>query len=197
MKIQIGEVLMGKVDHGIPVNNRTWKYLTPCLKSYGHEFEQRYNSVFKLALGLGDLVFMDNEHRYEKHLFILLDSRIWPKNFVSFLNWIRGQECYQDDYVYGDIKKSPCHMVVIKIPDQYTPSFEKFLQGKYSEMFTLADIDSFFGKHPETKKVLTKDNLYRIKFVRNLNKLFGTTLRTIDYEGELDLPPNQKEEYFE
>lgn len=197
MKIQIGEIIMGKVGQKLPLHNKTLKYLTPCLKKYGIDFEQMYNSVFKIALGIGDIIIIDQEKKYEQHLFILLDTRLYPKNFIVFLDWIKEQEFYEDDYVYGDIKKSPCHMIVIKIPEEYTDSLDKFLEGKYSEMFSTQDIDELFYKHPDQVKVLKKDHNYKIRFVHTLNKLFVSTVIPDEYDGELDLPPNKQDEIFE
>lgn len=196
MKIQIGEVLMNTAKVTYPIKNKTLLYLIPCLKRYGEEFKQMYTGPFKLALGIGDMIVAG---QYERHLFILIDTRIKTKLFIAFLNWVREQEYYQEDYVYGDIKKSPCHMVIVKIPDEFTESFEKFTLGKYSEMYTLNQIDELFSNHPETKKVLVKDRLYAIKFVRRLNKEYNTNMSTDEYleGGELDRPPITQEEYFE
>jgi hypothetical protein len=197
MKIQIGEILLGKAGQKLPICNKTLRYLTPCLKKYGVEFEKMYSSVFKIGIGIGDMIILDQERVYEQHLFILLDTRLYPKNFIAFLNWIKEQTFYEDDYVYGDIDKSPCHMIVIKIPDEYKTSFTKFTEGKYSEMFTNKDIEELFHKYPEQTKVFTKDHNYKVKFVGELNRLFGTTVRVKEYNGELDLPPKKEDQFFE
>ena len=197
MKIQLSEIIMGKVNQILPIRNRTFTYLTPCLIKYGNDFVQRYNLVFKVAIGLGDMMIIDEDRKYEQHLFILIDTRIKSKNFVTFLDWIREEHYYQDDYVYGDIKKSPLHMIVVKIPEEYTQSFEKFTSGKYSEMYTIEDIDTLFSKYPEAKLVLTKDRTYKVRFVRRLNRLYNTEVKPDEYIGELDLPLNKEEEYFE
>lgn len=196
MKIQISEVISGEIVKQFkpPIRNRTFTYLLPCLREYGEEFLTMYASVLKLAIGLKDVAIGD---QYQQHLFILIDSRIYKKKFLPFLYWIREQEYYQDDYVFGDIKISPCHMIVIKIPANHVESIIKFSQGKYSEMYSQLKIEELFFKYPEVQKILTKDRVYRIKFVRNLNKEFNTTLNTDDYEGELDKAPVMQEEYFE
>jgi hypothetical protein len=197
MKIQIGEILMGQVGQKMIIQNKTYRYLTPCLKAYGLEFEQMYKSVFKIALGIGDMIIIDQDKKYEQHLFILIDTRLYPKNFIMFLDWIREQVFYEDDYVYGDIKKSPCHMVIITIPEKYMESLTKFTQGKYSEMFSEADIETLFYKYPDQIKVFKKDHNYKITFVRKLNRLYNTSVSVKEYEGELELPPNKDEEFFE
>lgn len=197
MQIQIGEILMGKAGQKLPIQNKTLKYLTPCLIKYGNDFRQMYSSVFKIALGIGDMLIMDQEKKYEQHLFILIDTRLYPKQFVAFLNWVRDQFFYEDDYVYGNIRATSCHMVVIRIPEEYTQSISKFIEGKYSEMFSSQDIEELFQKYPDTAKVFKKDHNYRIKFVKKLNRMYGTTVTTEEYSGEVELPPTKKEEFFE
>lgn len=197
MQIQIGQIIMGKVGQDLPLKNKTLRYLTPCLKEYGLIFEQMYRSVFKIALGIGDMIIIDQDKKYEQHLFMLIDTRLYPKQFISFLDWIREQVFYEDDYVYGNIKISPCHMIIVKIPEKYMESYDKFNQGKYSEMYPDANIDELFKKFPDSIKVLKKDRNYRIEFVATLNKLYNTSLRPSEYKGELELPPTKKGEFFE
>jgi hypothetical protein len=197
MKIQIGEILMGQVGQKVILQNKTFRYLTPCLREYGLEFEKMYKSVFKIALGIGDMIIIDQDKKYEQHLFMLIDTRLYPKNFIIFLDWIRDQMFYEDDYVYGDIKKSPCHMIIIRIPEKYTESLTKFTQGKYSEMFSEADVDTLFYKYPDQVKVLKKDHNYKIRFVHKLNRLYNTSVSAKEYDGELELPPTKQEEFFE
>jgi hypothetical protein len=197
MKIQIGEILMGRAGQKLPIQNKTLRYLTPCLKKYGTEFEMMYKSVFKIALGIGDIIIVDQERKYEQHLFMLIDTRLYPKQFIKFLDWVREQPFYEEDYVYGDIKKSPCHMIIVKIPQEYIVSLTKFTEGKYSEMFSEEDINEFFLKYPDQVKVFKKDHNYKIKFVSKLNNLFESTLPVEEYDGELELPPKKEEEYFE
>lgn len=196
MKIQISDVITGEITKQFkpPMRNRTYTYLLPCLRRYGEDFIKMYTGVLKLAIGLKDVAIGD---QYQQHFFILLDSRVYKKNFLPFLNWIREQDYYQDDYVFGDIKVSPCHMIVVKFPQEYINNLPKFEAGKYSELYSEDEVHELFANFPEAKKVLLKERLFRIKYVRNLNKEFGTHLSTDDYEGELDKRPVMLEEYFE
>lgn len=198
MQIQIGDVVMDKDKKLIVYPNKTYKYLTPCLKKHGAKFVSRFNAVCKRAIGLGDMLFVEGkETTFEHHLFILLDSTVAKQHFNRFVEWIKEQDYYVDDYVYGDILKSQLHMVVIKLPEEYNTALSHFHKGQYSQMFSSQeDIDTLFENHPETKLVLLKDHNYRIKFVRELNREFNTTLKPEEYEGELDTPPNKKTEYF-
>lgn len=197
MKIQIGEVCMDKITQQKTMyTNKTRKYLLPCLKEYGEELINKLNNVFKVAVGIGDIITDDCGFHHEKHIFILLDSNIATSYFIPFIDWIREQPVYEDDYVYANIQKSTYHMVVLKFPEKFYDSFETFKIGKYSKMFDQETIDKFFAKYPKVKKVFIKDHNYKVYFTEKINQRFGTTLKPEDWEGELDFPPTDKTEKF-
>lgn len=216
MQIQVGEIKMEEItDQNIVIQikgieekqiitpSKTSKYLVPCLKEYGPMFTNRLRGVYKVAAGIGDAILVNRDIKYEKHVFILLDSKIAPDYFISFLKWIKEQTMFVDDYVYGDIQKSTFHMVVLKFPEKYYTSFDKFKLGKYSEMFGEEDIEKFFENHPTSKAVLIKEHSYRIKFTRKLNKEFnlsGKHVVTPEYwkkeNLELDMQPTLTTEIF-
>jgi hypothetical protein len=208
MKIQLGEVKMGIVENQVVpettelVPNKTNKYLLPCLKEYGDEFISKLNNVYKVAAGIGDIIVDVNGKKvYEKHIFILIKTDIATKFFIEFLEWVKDQEVYEDDYIFGNIQKSPFHMVVVKFPEKYYDSFENFKQGKYSQMFKTEDINTMFKHYPSTQKIFIKDQNYKIIFTRRVNKLFNLTgqhsLKPDDWEpNEYDLPPTSEGEIF-
>lgn len=201
MKIQVGEIYMDKVTQTkTTYPNKTRKYLLPCLKHYGEPFIHHINSVFKVAVGIGDFIVDKCGVTHEKHIFILLDTKIANPFFKKFITWIKEQPMYEDDYVFDNIQKSTYHMVVLKFPEQYYSSFQTFKQGKYSQMFNQETIDLFFEKFPDVKKVLIKDHSYRIEFTKKLNKVFELNgqyqILPIEWEGELDFPPNSISEKF-
>lgn len=199
LKIQIGKVSLKEVQDQKIIPNRTRKYLLPCLRNYGETFTNKFNSVFKVAAGLGDIVISNRGIRkYERHLFILIDSSIATKHFNIFIDWVREQDVYEDDYVFGDIQKSNLHMVIVKFPEQFYNSFETFKKGKYSEMFNKETIDKFFvsDDNSNAPKVLIKDKNYNIVFTNRLNRIFNAQIKPGDYDGELDLPPIDEDEIF-
>jgi len=197
MKTQIGEVLMTDKNGKPTIHpNKTRKYLLPCLKEYGVEFTRRLENVMKVAVGIGDFVISNRKIKeYERHLFVLIDTSLAPKYFRDFIEWVRDHPVYEDDYVYGNVAKSKFHMVVIKFPEKYYESFEIFQSGRYSQMYSEETIEKFFNRYPE-RNVLIKDHNYKIVFVGKLNKIFNSTIKPEEYEGELDLPPSEREEKF-
>lgn len=197
MKVQVGEVCMDAVTkQKIMYNNKTRKYLLPCLKEYGEEFMSRLNNVFKVAAGIGDIITEDCGFHHEKHIFILLDSSIAKKFFIEFMDWIKEQSMYEDDYTYYNIQRSNYHMVVLKFPDKFYDSFETFKIGDYSKMFDKTTIEKFFKDYPNTNKVFVKDHNYKFYFTEKVNIKFGTTISGEDWQGELDFPPTPKTEIF-
>lgn len=201
MKFQIGHVTLDKVtNQAIIYPNKTRKYLLPCISEYGPGFTNFLNNVCKVAVGLGDMVITKRYFKVpERHLFILVDTSIARPTFIKFLDYIRDQPYYEDDYVYGNLAKTKLHMIIIKFPKKYYDLFETFKKGKYSEMFTPEEVKRLFNSKSNLNapKVLVKDKNYQIVFTKRLNKMFGTTLTPEQYDGELDLPPRDQEENFE
>lgn len=199
MKIQIGEVYLDKVtNQKTIIPNKTWKYLLPCLRVYGDEFINKINSVFKVAVGLGDIILDNSNIVYQKHLFILIDTEIANKFFLKFIKYVRNLDnIYEDDYVYDNIQKSKYHMVILKLPEEFYDSLNKFKKGEYSKMFSKENIDKLFVSYPHIKKVFIKDHNYKVFFTEKVNKRFNLQaeykIRPEEWEGELDFPPDDKE----
>lgn len=187
MKIQLGQPI---------VMNRTKKYLLPCLKAYGKEFEDYFNSISKVAVGIGDMLLIESGIRYEKHIFILVNTAK-NKGFTrKFLSWVRDQDMYEDEYAYDSIHQGNLLMVVIKLPLECYKAAELFKHSQFSKMFTLQDIENYFKEHPETKKVLVKDQDYRVEYAGQLSNEWGTDIDPKELEGELDLPIRKEDETF-
>lgn len=196
MKVQVGELFVNSEGKRITKQNKTLKYLVPCLRSYGKDLERMYNSVFKVAIGLGDS-FNPPDDPNELALYILLDSNVAPKHFQKFLQWIREREYYIIDYTYGNASKSTYHMVVLHFPEEYSMAYYKFLSGTYSEMYTKDQVKELFKPHPETQGILLKDKSYKAGFVKELNRKYETSISVKEWDGEYDFPPDKGEEYFD
>ena len=192
-KLQVGQIIL----------NRTKKYLAPCIRTYGPEFENCINSMIKVGMGIGDIITVKSGVHFEKHLFILVDttSVLQPFKFNSRIfsrqmKWLREQPMYEDDYVFDDVQAGNLHMVVVKFPEKYYKAYETFKASQFSKMFTMEDVHRFFGKKPEIQRVLVKDHSYKIEFVKSLNDMFDTRVRPEEFEGELDFPIRKEEETF-
>ncbi len=198
MKTQIGEVIMNTTKELKSIHlNKTSKYLLPCLKEYGEDFTSKLNNVYKIAVGIGDIIISNRGIKHEKHVFILADSSIAIEFFLNFLEWVKEKPMYEDDYVFGNIVTSNYHMIIVKLPEKCYNTFETFKLGKYSEMYKKEDVDRLFKDKYQFKRVILKNHNYKIKFVRELNEFFNLRgeheIIPSEYDGELDFPPDKDE----
>jgi hypothetical protein len=187
MKIQIGAIQM----------NKTKRFLYPCLKQYGIEYERKFNSIFKVAIGVGDIVFKETKnYNYEQHLFVLIDIAVCKPAFKEFIEWIREHQSYEEDYAFDDINKGRLHMVVIKLPEQYYKAIHMFRKSQFSKMYNMKQINDFFDNNLDTKKILVKHHSYKIEYTKKLNEKYGTTIQPNEIQGEFEEPINPEEELF-
>ena len=207
-----------QIQSGKLYENRTWKYVYPCLKSYGGVLKGYLNSLYKMAVTLGD----NNADFEERHcIYILVDTNIsttqtsvgsYRENLSKFLDWVRFQPYYVIDYIFDGLETSEKHMIVLRIPDTYTKAVEKFKKGRYSEMYSSKEIRELFPyvsidnkeietrintKTKQVRNVLTKNKEYLPIFQKQVNEEFGVKCSLKDLEDhELDFPPVLKEEIF-
>lgn len=187
MKIQLGESI---------ILNRTHKYLLPCLKAYGDTFKEYFNAVHKVAVGTGDMILVESGIRYEKHLFTLIDTSKNKNLLKRFLEWVRDQPMYEDEYAFDSVHTGNLLMVVIKLPESCYKAEEKFKHSQYSKMYGLDDIAKYFSEHPETQRILIQDSNYKIEYASKLSEEWETNVNPEELEGELDLPIRKEEEIF-
>jgi hypothetical protein len=193
MDIQLGRLYI----------NRTVKYLVPGLNFYGPTLKTKLNLVFKLAFGIHDSLIEGSHLEGQKNIFILVDKLVRPDLFQNFMDWVKHQEYFVTDYAYDAIMEahSRKHMIVLAYPPTMGDSYEKFLLGKYSKMYTKKEITSFFAEESkkEIRQVIVKTIHAKIRFIALIKETFGTILEEQDFltdYWEYDLPPNQEEEFF-
>jgi hypothetical protein len=204
-----------QIQNGKLYVNRTWKYLFPCLKSYDKELRSYLSNFLKLKVGIKG----SNTDELDNCIFILFQAslfgvfenerRKYSESFDMFLNWVRYQPYYENDYVYNF--ENCTHMVVLKIPNQHLETFENFKKGNYSLMYSKLQLDEYFSvienknnnldlaiRNTEIlkiKRILSKDNSLLKEFVKTVNTKFNTSLEEEDLrDTELDFPLDIKEE---
>lgn len=179
--------------------NRTFKYLLPCLYEFGNQFVIKYAGTVKYAVGIGDAYIV--KEKDERWVFLLLNKKRETARFQDFLNFTRVQKYYVRDYPY-DNPSSGMHMIVVKLPEQCHETYDKFVEGKYSEMYTEEQFQNLFDKKykegvkahqvwQESKKVLQKSPDAIPSFIKQIQEEFGHDIRLSrkDLEGkELDFP---------
>lgn len=193
MDIQIGKLFI----------NRTVKYLVPGLNFYGPTLRTKLNLVFKLAFGVHDSLIEGSHLEGQKNIYILVDKLVRPDLFQNFMDWVKHQEYFVTDYAYDAIMEahSRKHMIVLAYPPTMGDSYEKFLLGKYSKMYTKKEITSFFAEESkkEVRQVIVKTVHAKTRFITLIKETFGTILEEQDFltgYWEYDLPPNEEEEFF-
>jgi len=193
MDIQIGKLYI----------NRTVKYLVPGLNFYGPTLKTKLNLVFKLAFGVHDSLIEGSHLEGQKNIFILVDKLVRPELFQNFMDWIKHQEYYVTDYAYDAILEahSRKHMIVLSYPPTMGDTYDKFLLGKYSKMYTKKEITSFFAEESkkEIRQIIVKTVHAKMRFITLVKETFGTLLEEQDFltdYWEYDLPPNKEEEFF-
>jgi hypothetical protein len=186
MRIQIGQIAL----------NKTQAYMRPCLRDYGDLFRLKVSQVCTLAWGIGDMIMIANGVDYHQCLFMLIDTAVSKHFFLKFMDWIKCQPYYIDDYVYDDIEKGRMHMIVLKIPERHQGALEKFKMGEYSQMYQMSDLNYLFDNNPDIARVIIKDHNYKVEFVNKINQLYETHISPNEFQGELDFKPKSEEEIF-
>jgi len=183
------------------VINKTRKYLYPIVRYYGNNFLKIITSLFKVGIGIGDLVLEKSDIKYSNHLFILVNVKTTYAQGVDFYHYLyelRNYSYYENDYRYD--LHGVYHMIVFKIPNTCLLSFEEFKKSKYSNMFNSSEIDFLFIKNNNSiKKLLKKDNSYKDEFKKIIAKEFMMKEEEIHpnaLEGELDFNIKENEEKF-
>ena len=203
--------------------NRTWKYIYPALRVYGFQPISYLNELIKQGVGISDINFEDDNDIPK--IFILVQTKPlkatgpivkdYDMKVSRFFEYIRKQEYYVDDYLYGMGSKCCSHMVVIKFPENFKEVFRHFMKGEYSQMYNSELIKKYFplatlsntknitisntlGENLEIHGVLNKTPQFRSNFISKVNKDFGLELTEDEFniDMELDYLPLLEEELF-
>ena len=179
--------------------NRTQKYLLPILITYGESFQVKLNSIFNLAFGIHDTFLDGTEYENQKLIYILCDKAYQKVKFDNFLNYVKHHEYFVMDYAFDDIEHGRKHMIVIKFPEDFYSAYNKFLEGKYSEMYNDAEIHFYIKPISPIIQVLRKTNLMKSVFIKKVKEKYNTDLSDIDVmeeNMEYDFPITKSEEIF-
>ena len=89
----------------------------------------------------------------------------------------------------------------IAFPAPLEDAYDKFIQGKYSEMYFKKEIEDLFSDSwkAETRGVLTRTSGARNNFILKVKEEWGTQLTSSDFKKEkyeYDFPPEKKQEIF-
>lgn len=189
------------IETGKFYENKTWRFLAPCLRLYGEEFISKFSAPFKMAVGIHDSLLDGTDFVDERNIFILFDKSYQPTLFNIFYQWIKQQEYFVIDYCPdSELKNSKRVMIVIRFPDNYKHTYDYFLKGEYSKMLTKEEASLIYISDREKElKIVTKDISYKPDFLKILNKEFSTDFQEEDFIEdfqEFELPLKRVEEIF-
>lgn len=191
-----------EIKYGVRYKNRTSQYLLPCLlEGHGKVFSMKIAEMFILGCGLGDGAIIENIDFIflkEKPIYILIDRVSVKRKSEDFIYWMKYQPYYLKDYPMDLVGRA--HMIIIDMPKIFYNAYDKFSEGKYSEMFTPEQIDKMFIKDSKEYKVLTKNRALLPEFANRIRDIFEIkNLKENDIvNSELEFPytVNKEEEFF-
>ncbi len=192
MKVALGRVYV----------NRTFMYLTPIVNTFPEEVLSRISKTSILAWGLYDELYLDAKQleveAVKYKLFIMhnpssdargssFPQKFHRSNFRRFLEYIRQQPEYFDDYVFNFDRKF--HITILNIPDEFKASYDNFLQSKFSQMYDESQLERLHireyldeGQRNAVYAVLKKKADYRAVFQQRVNEAFNS--HVVYGEGE-------------
>lgn len=180
--------------------NKTWRFLIPCLRGHGDAFVKKFNPVYKLAVGIHDSLLDGSSLSNGRNIYLMLDKQYKPREYQKFMEFLRYQDYFKGDYCPdSEIISSRKHIVIIEVPEGFSNSYDYFLKGKYSKMYSDEELKLFFSG-PSRKKdyeILSKSGNALNEFVKNVNQEFNVSSSPKDFNGkELEFPLVKKEEIF-
>ena len=79
-------------------------------------------------MGIHDQTVEDTFSYKENKLYILFDTMYNPRNFESFLKWVKNEPYFVYDYVFSkDCKQNRMRMLILQVPLEYEDSYQAFL----------------------------------------------------------------------
>lgn len=177
--------------------NKTKSFLYPTLKYHGEIFKTKFNSTFKLAVGIHDYNIEDTFSYAKCKIYILFDSLFNKKAFDDFIKYVKFEPYYVYDYIFGDNPKNTrMRMLVIELPKEMVESYYYFLEGLYSRMFSQKQLLSLFHRNSKEFKVLMNESEMKKNMIKKIQKEFEIYEDISIIPMESELPLKNKEEIF-
>lgn len=179
--------------------NRTRMYLARAMLSYfDRDSLHKVQILNPIMWGTYDMHYLVAKNIEEIRYRLFLLAEVKHKQQRLALKDLRSHMYYEDDYPM-DIKNTKYVFVVFKIPAQLHQSYDSFMAGKFSEMFTIDELKKLgIHKFEDDKPnpiyaVLTRKQHLKEVFKRKLEKCFDVQVSDEDLDNsELDsffVPP--------
>jgi hypothetical protein len=170
--------------------NKTFEYLSPLLRLYSGLVISLV-TVDILSIGIGDKCVPKQIDKSPCLYIKIKSSKSSALN--KLLDFLEVQEYFVRYYNYDH----KTYVLVIKIPAKFLDSYLKFIQGKYSEMYTKEEIKAFFDTGEDyrlpTLEKLNKTEKGLLFLQQGIKETFGVELDIEEMKEigfrEFDLPP--------
>ena len=170
--------------------NRTKCYLQPILNTYPN--------LFKTELVKHDFdIYVGDMHYYRTRDFdrLLFLKSLYNKDLVKVSREIKW---FHDEYPF-DLKDQ--YILVFRIPEDYYHSYDHFLKGEYSKMYSKKQLNEtripqiLNGKMNAIYCVLTHNVLAYPSYKKAIEETYGSTDIPENPE-EYDIPPRLRREFL-
>ena len=176
-------------------SNKTWRFLFPCLRAHGEEFMEKIATISIMAVGVGC-----GQLDESPNLYILYNKEFKQEALYSLLAYLHKEGLLVESFSYDkDIRDGLQTMLVVKLPEEFHEAYQHFINGYYSQMFSIEQIEELFAYKlwfPETS-ILGKEDESGKKFLQKVNEEYGSTVKFGDIQHwEYESPIVLKEEVF-
>lgn len=140
-----------EIEIGKQFINNTWRFLAPCLQGHGSEFQERFNRLFKIATCLHDTLVDGSTMSEGRTIYVMFDKKFNPYYFQSFMEYVRKQSYYKGEYCpESEVLDARKQVVILEVPEIHYNTYDNFLKGNYSKMYTLEQVDMYFSSSYKT-----------------------------------------------
>lgn len=193
--------------------NKTLRYIFPQLELYGDTFRKEIGNPKLNITGtfIMDCIYKEIKAIDKHYCFIVFNNcgkfdhtkkryksiTEGRHAFKQFLAYAKNHKAYFDDYILNF--KDPVHVVIFEFPKETESSISKFLQGKYSMMYSKDLVKKLkIDEKSDRMEALFPKEIIKAKFVEKMNQKFRTNLKEYDFEEvtENEIPPLLSEEYL-
>lgn len=170
------------------------KYLSPIFHTYPTVFQNELNKN-KFNLCICDVDYYKSTKKpFQSHLFLQF------KTNQKLIECCRNIRYYMDEY---PLNLDNNYVVVLGVPEEFEKSYQHFLKGEYSKMYTKPQLEKIKirpilnGELNETYLVLTKDPLAYDDYCKVIQIIYKSTNFPDKKDvQEFDIPPRINQEVF-
>lgn len=170
------------------------RYLSPILNTYPKLFQSTLNKN-RFNLAVCDVDYYKATKKQFRNLLFL--QTLYNTELISVC---RNIKYFVDEY---PLDLSDKYIIVLDIPEEFDSSYESFLKGDYSKMYTREQLERIKirqivdGKINGTYLVLTANQMAYDEYCQVINIVYGTNHYPMKEDiKEFDIPPRINQEVF-